>query len=83
MYINKRIGVAALLSLNWKDVLLIGLVVAIVTATHIELADNYLQTSIAVAAIGTAVSFFVGFFPAQAYDRWWEARKIWGEIVND
>jgi putative membrane protein len=36
----------------------------------------------AVAAVGTAVSFFIGFFTAQAYDRWWEARKIWGQFVN-
>ena len=24
-----------------------------------------------------------GFFTAQAYDRWWEAHKIWGELVDD
>ena len=35
-----------------------------------------------VALIGTAVAFFVGFKNNQAYDRLWEARKIWGAIVN-
>lgn len=33
--------------------------------------------------IGTAVAFYVGFKNNQAYDRIWEARKIWGAIVND
>ena len=33
--------------------------------------------------IGTAVAFFVGFKNNQAYDRMWEARKIWGGLVND
>ncbi|MDO5616728.1 MAG: bestrophin family ion channel [Cruoricaptor ignavus] len=36
-----------------------------------------------VSIIGTAVAFFVGFKNNQAYDRMWEARKIWGGIVND
>lgn len=33
--------------------------------------------------LGTALAFFVGFNNNQAYDRWWEARKIWGALVND
>jgi putative membrane protein len=36
-----------------------------------------------VSVIGTAVAFYVGFKNNQAYDRMWEARKIWGGIVND
>jgi len=35
-----------------------------------------------VSLIGTAVAFYVGFKNNQAYDRIWEARKIWGGIVN-
>ena len=38
---------------------------------------------IPVSVIGTAVAFFVGFKNNQAYDRMWEARKIWGGIVNN
>jgi putative membrane protein len=36
-----------------------------------------------VSIIGTAVAFYVGFKNSQSYDRLWEARKIWGGIVND
>lgn len=36
-----------------------------------------------VSVIGTAVAFYVGFKNNQAYDRMWEARKVWGGIVND
>lgn len=35
-----------------------------------------------VALIGTAVAFIVGFQNNAAYERIWEARKIWGGIVN-
>ena len=35
------------------------------------------------AVLGTAVSLVLGFRTNAAYERWWEARKIWGAIVND
>lgn len=35
-----------------------------------------------VSLIGTAVAFYVGFKNNQSYDRLWEARKVWGSIVN-
>ena len=35
-----------------------------------------------ISVIGTAVAFYAGFKNNQAYDRMWEARKIWGAIVN-
>ena len=35
-----------------------------------------------VSLIGTALAFYIGFKNNQAYDRIWEARKIWGAIVN-
>ncbi|MBO9565292.1 MAG: hypothetical protein J7621_21125 [Niastella sp.] len=33
--------------------------------------------------LGTAISVILSFKLSQSYDRWWEARKIWGSIVND
>lgn len=35
-----------------------------------------------VALVGTAVAFLISFQNNSAYDRVWEARKIWGGIVN-
>ena len=34
------------------------------------------------STIGIAVAFYIGFKNNAAYDRFWEARKIWGGIVN-
>ncbi|SFB26696.1 bestrophin family protein [Algoriphagus aquimarinus] len=36
-----------------------------------------------ISVIGIAVAFFLGFKNNSSYDRTWEARKIWGAIVND
>ena len=35
-----------------------------------------------VSMLGVVVAFFVGFKNNSSYDRLWEARKIWGAIVN-
>lgn len=35
-----------------------------------------------IALIGTASAFIIGFKNTQSYNRLWEARQIWGAIVN-
>ncbi|BBQ08969.1 membrane protein [Elizabethkingia anophelis] len=35
------------------------------------------------ALVGTAVSLLLAFRISQSYERWWEARTVWGAIVND
>ncbi|WP_353720561.1 bestrophin family ion channel [Dyadobacter sp. 676] len=35
------------------------------------------------SVLGTIISLLLAFRSNQAYDRWWEARIIWGAIVND
>lgn len=35
------------------------------------------------SVFGTILSLLLAFRSNQAYDRWWEARTIWGAIVND
>lgn len=35
-----------------------------------------------VSTLSTALAIFLAFRNNSAYDRWWEARKIWGGIVN-
>jgi putative membrane protein len=34
------------------------------------------------AILGSGVGVFLAFRINSGYDRWWEARKIWGEMVN-
>ncbi len=33
--------------------------------------------------LGVTLSIFLGFRNSAAYDRWWEARKLWGQMVFD
>lgn len=32
--------------------------------------------------IGVALGIFLGFRNNASYDRWWEGRKLWGQVVN-
>lgn len=33
--------------------------------------------------LGIALAIFLGFRNSVSYDRWWEARKLWGALLND
>ena len=37
---------------------------------------------VALSLFGAALTIFLGFRTNSAYDRWWEARKLWGALVN-
>jgi putative membrane protein len=43
---------------------------------------NFSLPWLPISVIGTAVAFYAGFKNNSAYDRMWEARKIWGAIIN-
>ena len=84
MYVRKYVNVLELVARSWKSVALIILIVTTSTIIYRELLRPYMTVSMSVVTgFTTAISFFIAFFTAQAYDRWWEARKIWGTIVND
>lgn len=62
-------------------VLIIGAIVFSITNKLIHLIP---EIPLAVPSfLGTAMSVILSFKLSQSYDRWWEARKIWGSIVND
>src|ERR671926_74594 len=35
-----------------------------------------------VSILGAVLGMLLGFRTNSAYDRWWEARKLWGSLVN-
>lgn len=35
-----------------------------------------------ISIIGAGIGIFVSFRANQAYDRWWEGRKLWGRMIN-
>lgn len=63
--------------------LLINIAVAtLVTWSHGDLWDLKITlTTIPFTLIGLPIAIFLGFRNNSAYDRFWEGRKLWGELV--
>jgi len=61
------------------------LVIAVIVSISTYRVDSFIPNMpINVPAfLGTAISVLLSFKLSQSYDRWWEARKIWGTIVNE
>lgn len=78
-------GISPIDMVKWTGLHFAGLLAftgAIAALYHFNLISIGIPW-LSVSIIGTAVAFYVGFKNNQAYDRMWEARKIWGGIVND
>jgi putative membrane protein len=83
MYTQRRYKFTAVLNWTKREIFFFTIFVSLITAVYELLDLKWLQVPLApVALIGTAVAFMVGFQNNAAYDRIWEARKIWGGIVN-
>ena len=83
MIIETNIRAIKLLLLIWKWLLFYF---ALSVAVSIAYSHYHLNISIAnteVSMIAIALSILMGFRVSSAYDRWWEARIIWGAVVNN
>ncbi len=67
--VGKILGVALLSAI----ILLLDL--HVVPLPHISMS--------AMGVFGVALSLFLGFRNNAAYDRWWEARRLWGTIIAE
>ena len=67
---------------RFETYLFVGVIVAWVSAYYFAGLAWLKIPWTPLALIGTAVAFVIGFQNNAAYGRIWEARKIWGGIVN-
>ncbi|MDI9320924.1 MAG: bestrophin family ion channel [Phycisphaerales bacterium] len=84
MLLNKRIPASFIINkikFELVYVLALSLLVLFITERYQKQLPEMPLTI--PAFIGTAISILLSFKLSQSYDRWWEARKIWGAIVND
>lgn len=83
MYIKRYLSPSLIYFFSWRLVIW-----SLCTGSVAYTAYDYMEWKwvaipwLPVSLIGTAVAFYVGFKNNQAYDRSWEARKVWGGIVN-
>jgi putative membrane protein len=83
MYAGKRYSI--LRSINWsKKYIFIAIAIATIPVVLYQVFDfKWLVIPWQpISLVGIAVSFYLGFKNSSSYERTWEARKIWGGIVN-
>ena len=84
MLLIQNIRLTRILRNTWKvDLIMIASCTAAYFVRAYLIAHHFEIPTIIPTVLGTAIAFFIGFNNNQAYDRWWEARKIWGALVND
>jgi ion channel-forming bestrophin family protein len=68
---------------TWRRLTVAGLFATGITYVHHELAPLSQDLTLAPFTLtGLALGIFLGFRNNTSYDRFWEGRKLWGQIVN-
>ncbi len=84
MILRKTFNIFTAVRYSWKNIIFSSMSAAIALVAYKNIGDSGVQVPIGVVAIlGTALSIILGFKTSSAYERWWEARQIWGGIVNE
>ncbi len=85
MYVRRNIHWAIIFKFAWLNVLIFTIWASVVVFGYHYFDHAGKDISIPflpLSTIGIAVAFYIGFKNNASYDRFWEARKIWGGIVN-
>lgn len=81
---TEKEGLAHLLKIAFPYLLFSVLYTTSVLVLEETLGDHIYKVSGQIGSVfGLAVAFFLGFRMNSAYDRWWEARKTFGELTNN
>lgn len=84
MLLNKNIPVHFILNKIKFEIIYVLIIATIVYYFTQKFRTAIPEMPLSIPAfLGTAISVILSFKLSQSYDRWWEARKIWGSIVND
>jgi putative membrane protein len=84
MITRGRMNLITTLRYSWKNILFSAVCALAAYVLHVPLGieDYYIPTEV-VSIFGVALAIILAFKNGSAYDRWWEARKVWGSIIND
>jgi putative membrane protein len=83
MHAGRRFTLAQVVYWTRREIYVFAVVACIPTSLYYFFDIKWLVIPwVAIALIGTAAAFLVGFKNTQTYNRLWEARQIWGSIIN-
>ena len=82
MHVGKHYTLKEILVWTRREIYFLVAVATIATILHEVFEYRISLPWLPIAMIGTAVAFMVGFKNNATYGRLWEARQIWGAIIN-
>ena len=83
MHSGRRFKLGEVIYWTRRDIYYFILFATVPTILYYFFAVKWLVIPwVAIALVGTATAFIVGFKNTQTYNRLWEARQIWGSIIN-
>ncbi|GAB3277088.1 bestrophin family ion channel [Larkinella harenae] len=84
MLLDRKISFAYIFKKVRFDLLVVLLIGLITNLLTVYINEHLPEMPLTIPTfLGTAISILLSFKMNQSYDRWWEARKVWGAIVND
>jgi len=83
MFVDYRGSITGLLGWQWRSVVLFAAFSAFVVALDRVAGFELIEVGpLPLAVLGGAIGIFVSFRTNSSYDRWWEGRRLWGQLVN-
>ncbi len=84
MLLNSRIPITYIINKIKYEIFFIALYTSLIWFATVHFDLRHISIPLGIPTIlGTIISLLLAFRSNQAYDRWWEARIIWGSVVND
>lgn len=84
MLLKENIPIKYIFGKIRNEIIMVTIYAVLIAVVYNNFHFTRISIPIAVPTIlGTVISLLLAFKSNQAYDRWWEARTLWGAIVND
>lgn len=96
MFVDYRGSILGLVRWQWKYVAFFTASAAVIVGidellpsvesalgwTSVDLQQYLNLPALPLGIVGGAIGIFTSFRTNSAYDRWWEGRKLWGQLIN-
>ncbi|MBC8044311.1 MAG: hypothetical protein IAF08_12810 [Rhizobacter sp.] len=84
MIVRQKLSLKIVVQLTWKRVLFLAVYASVIVFLYQSEDQWYLALPpLPATVMGTALGILLGFRNNSAYNRWWEARTLWGRVVNE
>jgi ion channel-forming bestrophin family protein len=84
MIVRNTLDLKVIVRIAWKRMLTLFIIAVLAVLLNQYFGLNHIKIdTLPATVLGTALSILTSFRVNSAYDRWWEARRLWGAIVND